>query len=71
MKLIITLILLLIAGCSTTQQKNLVDTDYLMNEITVTRRIAIPGTNQYCEVDNDKLEIVSCVPIKVYSETEE
>lgn len=76
MKLITILILLLMVGCSTapaTQsgQEYLLDADYLMNEITVTHKIAIPGTNQYCEVDNDNNKIISCDPIQVYSETEE
>ena len=71
-KIIITLTLLLI-GCAQTEQRpaTMIDMDMLYNEIKVTHRILIPGTDQYCEVDKDNYKITSCVTADFYADSEE
>ena len=67
-KLYIIVFLLTLVGCASSGQ--LPQSNVLLNESTVGHYILIPGTDQYCEVDNDNFKITECVPAGLYSETE-
>jgi len=64
MKQITMIAALSLVGCA---PKNITDDNLLAEQIIVTHKILIPGTNQYCEIDNDNHAILSC---ELYSETD-
>ena len=68
MKRIVVLIGLLVTGCAITEPS---DTGIILDEISVTQKLFIPGLNMYCEIDEDGFIYETCSPETVYAESEE
>jgi len=66
-------VVLLLAGCATTEQPpaTMIDMDMLYDQITVTHRLLVPGTDVYCEVGDSGFDWDTCVPSGSYAESEE